>query len=195
MVDINQLNADIVRGNQYYSNLVADILQDKSYGIKDCIEEKPLYNILLALQFELLQDEPNDDVLQNLQNCLIKIIGESDDTNYATVYYGFLDTKTILSPSNIILGTGVQIESQLEYTLNLNDSLDYKYVWIAEPLTEPLKGQWKDTVNNLNKGYIGTDQDLFNTPTTSGSFRVYITEYKTIFANPILFTISTESTD
>lgn len=191
MVDIDQLNADIVRGYAYYSNLIAGILQDKSYGIKDCIDEKPLYSILLALKFELLQDDPRDEILQNLQNCLIKIIGEDDPITYADIYYGFLDTKTILSPENIILGTGAQIVSQLDYIVNLNDSQDYKYVWVAEPVTEPSKGQWEDTVNNLNKGNIGTDQDLFGIPQTSGNFRVYITEYKTIFSNPILFITNT----
>lgn len=189
MVDLNQLYADIARGYIYYSDLMANILEDKAYGIDNCIDEKPLYNILLALKFELLQEEPRDEVLASLQDCLIRIIGEGDMTQYATVYYGFLDTKTILSPEDIILNTGVQIVSQLDYIVNLNDSQQYKYVWVAEPVTEPLKGKWEDTVTDLNKGNIGTDQDLFGIPQMSGNFRVYITEYKTIFSNPILLTI------
>ena len=188
MIDITKLNDDIARGYLYYSDLIYNILINKSYGINTCINEKPLYHILLALKYELLQDIPNNEVLEQLQICLLNIIGEESIINNSIVYYGFLDTKTILSQSDIITqGISSSIVSQLSYVINLNSSQDYKYVWVAELLTEPLKTTWEDTVNNLNRGNIGTDQDLFSIPQISGLYRVYITEYKTIFSNPIEF--------
>lgn len=81
------------------------------------------------------------------------------------------------------LGTG--IHGQKTTVLYSNPSDDF--LWYAEPSSEPLKTRWYNT--GLNQAPIGTDE-LFDFPTTIGSWRLYVTSYATSFTGPVEFRLS-----
>lgn len=101
-----------------------------------------------------------------------------------TVYWGWKDDRTVLTPSQIVA------QAQGIATLTPGDFIaaDYtannqpKYLWMAEPVTEPLKTAWDgDGASSLNQGIIGgaVGDNLFPDPDITGSFRLYITGYLT----------------
>lgn len=104
-------------------------------------------------------------------------------------YYGWREDNTTLTPSEI-QGSENSVSftsGATAVTADFSAALEPRYLWYAEPSSEPLKTKWQDTVNLPNNGNIGTEEDLYGAPVISGSFRFYITTYQTTAPNPIQF--------
>ena len=106
-------------------------------------------------------------------------------------YWGWKSTKDILAEVDIVSSTLYQfITATQDITCTFTGgSASPEYLWMAEPVSVLQKHKWKDTIEFYNHGDIGTDQDLFSTPTFSGAYRFYITEYKTQQDNQIEFQV------
>lgn len=188
MADEATIRNLLANGKEVYSVLVEEWSRRFDIGIDICHDRiKNLQEIIMALEYQLAEGLITDKTTQELYKCLAREVGYIPISG-TSVYFGYLDVSAVLTPSQIEASTNkVTIATGLEYTLNLDLSPTLKYVWIAESTAEPLKLQWKDVVFTLNTGNIGTAEDLFGLPATSGGYRFYITEYKTIFTNPIKF--------
>ncbi len=90
-------------------------------------------------------------------------------------YYGFADDVDI-SEAEILAGIKASAMEEDDLTADFTSNTEPKYLWMAEPDTEPVKTGWFAT--ELNKGGIG-DTNLFASPRIVGQFRLYITQYKT----------------
>lgn len=99
------------------------------------------------------------------------------------VYYLFSDTNTLPTEEEILASDSVNIVPGSDYVVPVNNG-ETKYVMIAELLTEPAKVRWDDTVDTDNNGTIGANKTIL-AGVTVDTFRVYVTNFKTEFPNPI----------
>ena len=185
MATLQEIGILLSKGKQYYSNIVSVWVAGLEIGVDLCHDKiKSLRETILALQYQFdssLVDKTSDQ----LYSCLERQIGYTTPELPLTAYFGFLDTKTVLSKSAIESSNSTNYGEGSAYTLHLEVNQTLKYVWFAELLTEPVKTDWQDTLNAFNKGLIGTSDDLFGATQTVDIYRYYITNYKTIFSNPI----------
>lgn len=102
-----------------------------------------------------------------------------------TAKYGWRDTNEI--PTEMEIDTFLEtdeINTEDDYTIDFPTISGQKYFIIAEPITEPVKTEWY--ANPLRFGDIGSFPETINVlNTTVGPYRVYITNYKTSFNDPI----------
>lgn len=102
------------------------------------------------------------------------------------VYFGFANNRVILNEDEILKSTNfIIVNKGSDYDIHWPDSKEV-YYWFAESISEPVKTKWEDIAQPINKGNIGTDNDLFPDPIEIGSFRYYITVYKTQMGNSII---------
>lgn len=64
---------------------------------------------------------------------------------------------------------------------------DADNLWFAYPQAEPTKNYYQDTLNPLNKGNMGTDQDYIGAPVIVTDLKVQNSYYPLIQPNPINF--------
>jgi hypothetical protein len=97
-----------------------------------------------------------------------------------TAYWGWVADPASINSANAVTslshGTGSFVTGAT-ITADFRSNTSPLYLWMAEPAAQPLKTKWFGT--DLNKGNIGTDQDLFGAPTTVEGFRVYFTNFPT----------------
>lgn len=96
------------------------------------------------------------------------------------VYYGWADTGAELTVEQIEGSSFLLSFPGTNYSLPFQEETEYKYLWFAEPKTEPIKTDWEDPTNPLNKGQIGGGGNLFKSPVEIGDYRFYISNYATI---------------
>jgi len=100
----------------------------------------------------------------------------------SVAYWGSKASSGVLTYSQIIAGNGFDYEIGGDITVPLNVP-DYLIWWFAIPATEDIKDYYEDTVNPLNKGNIGTDQDLIYAPVlVTGT--VNMNYYEVVYAIP-----------
>ncbi len=109
-----------------------------------------------------------------------------------TMYWGWKDDQDLLDETTIEASPNFQnILPPEDYICSFAGGDETpQYLWFAEPLICDAKTKWQDTIQIINNGSIGTDQDLFGATQTSGGYRFYITEYQTQQSNPIQFRVS-----
>lgn len=103
------------------------------------------------------------------------------------VYYGWKDTSSTLTYSEIIAADQFDFDHlQPEITVPFNVS-EFKYLWFAIPNGEPVKNYFQDAADAGNQAPIGGDSDLFGSPVlVAGTVDMdfYITNYKTYYDSP-----------
>lgn len=103
------------------------------------------------------------------------------------VKYAWKDDNTI--PSELEIASYLEtpeIIAGSDYTINFPTIVGQKYFLILEPINEPIKTKWY--ANPLRFGNMGTFPETINRlNTTVGPYRVYITNYKTSFTDPLEF--------
>lgn len=83
----------------------------------------------------------------------------------AVAYWGSKMDGTVLTYAQILAqGTSFDYVIGADITIPIT-VLDAERWWFAIPENESIKNWYEDTINVLNKGEIGTDQDLINAPT------------------------------
>lgn len=96
-----------------------------------------------------------------------------------TFYFGYGSIPT--DNSEIIAGTSGTANHNAKATVpdfaNVSDAI----LWYAEPITEPIKTKWYNTITN--NGNIGDDETFLN-PVTVGGYRVYASGFETTFSGP-----------
>lgn len=115
----------------------------------------------------------------------VVLTGTADVEN-TIVYYLFQDTDDLPDESTILSSSSVTVASGSDYTVPINTPA-VKYVLVFEQSSEPIKGRWVDTLDADNNGIINNGNTFQYTDTFVGSFRGYITSFKTSFDNPIKF--------
>lgn len=101
------------------------------------------------------------------------------------VYWGWKDAPITTTAEILDLqGSGQVATGANTIIANYTQNSAPKYLIMAEPADQPLKRKWFGT--DLNKGDIGTDQDLFGAPVIIGGYRVYTTAYKTSQTDTVL---------
>lgn len=106
------------------------------------------------------------------------------------VLYGWRDTGTV--PTEQEISTYFEsddiISGEEEYTITFPTLNDQKYYLILEPITQPIKTKW--FANSLRNGNIsGFPETIRLDSVTVGPYRVYITNYKTNFEDPIQLSV------
>lgn len=103
-------------------------------------------------------------------------------------YYWNSSTNAVPDLATILTYSHVNVTHNQGIVIPFANTGVNVYSGIAYPVLEPVKTKWEDTVVPTNFGNIGTGSDLFGMYTVVGTYRVIITNYKTQFDNPILFT-------
>lgn len=179
-------------GEVYFTDLLNTHLNNIKNGLDSNLGGiiSELLQLLNVLEIKIKYQDLGSDTEIAL-NRMLKIIGGNIDYNPdpqptgSRVYYGVSNSSTPPTQSEILLMNSIEIESGLSYTIDFNNNSPL-YSIIAEPITEPIKLQYQDILLQDNRGDIGSGEGPFsNTPIIVGSYRVYITTYKTIFINPI----------
>jgi hypothetical protein len=107
------------------------------------------------------------------------------------IFYGISNDDDI-DAADIIAGTKVVSNDQTP-TVTFG-STSSQYLWIAVPASFPDFGNW--FVNELNQGFIGTVNDLFNAPSIvavttvnwSGiNYKLYVSNFSTESNDPMTF--------
>lgn len=101
------------------------------------------------------------DSSNNTATDTVRLIGIAQTLSIA--YWGSKASSGVLTYSQIISG------NPFTYTIGANVTVplsvpEYLIWWFAIPASESNKNYYQDTVNVLNKGTIGTDQDLIYAP-------------------------------
>jgi len=109
-------------------------------------------------------------------------------------YWGWVDSNTsinILADIQALQYNGLFVD-QGDILADFTSNANPEYLVFAEPINQPIKKRWYVSTNNNGTIGINTD-DLFLAPVTIGSYRYYMTAYKTqqqsgliIFKNTIL---------
>jgi len=94
-----------------------------------------------------------------------------------TAYYGWRDNFAFVLPEQIEAGTPITFTLGGTIEADYRANSQFKYLWMAEPVSEPIKTKWYGSPTN--NGNIGGSGDLFYTFQTIGNYRVYVTAYKT----------------
>lgn len=162
-----EIVAEIDRGKQYFSDLNEQFKADLKNGCMDCAP-KDYYRLSMIMQ-SLVDKESigdYDDVSKQLYDEMIYIIGGSEiPISDVIAYFGSKMDGTVLTYNQIIAqGTQVVIETGENVTIPFNVT-GFERWWFAIPAVEGTFNKYEDTINVLNKGDIGTDQDLIGAPT------------------------------
>lgn len=102
------------------------------------------------------------------------------------IYYWSQPTGVLPTEEQIVTKSFITVTSGNDYVIPFTADGQSLYRFVAQPTVEPNKVLWEDTVNALNKGAIGSPEDLFDDAVV-GTFEVYFTNYETEFANSIRF--------
>lgn len=151
-------------------------------------------NYLYAANYQISKEEPDLEKYNEAVkaaylsllcvNCLDKNIKFTN----SFIYYGISNDKSIPELSKVLKSSYISIDKEvLFYNIPFSQETTPIYYWVMEPLSEPLKNKWEDTLLSFNNGNIGTSLDLFGKPKSLNGYRFYITEYPTQFNNPIQF--------
>lgn len=163
----SEILLEIQRGKSHLSDLNEQFLVEVKRGCNDCA---PNGYYKLASILDSLEDKAEigdyDDVSVELYNQMLYIIGGSEvPVGDIVAYFGSKDDGTVLTYSEIVTqGTQVIITDASSITFPFNVT-DFERWWFAIPSIEGAYAKYEDTVNVLNKGDIGTDQDLIGAPT------------------------------
>lgn len=187
------------------NNLCISYTNEAGVTVNRCVDITSVFNTVLNQVDPLCVIPQGDWTASDLQNKVQALVDKQCDccnpvttttttaaptttttttTEFVTVYWGWTPTYGVLSPSDIVTtaqGSDTIIPGSnitADYTANTQPM----YLWMAEPLTEPLKTKWDgDAGGNLNQGNIGGSMggNLFESPASSGSFRFYITGWLT----------------
>ena len=103
------------------------------------------------------------------------------------IYYGGRDTNALPTVQQIEAGTMQRIRQGGEALPNYSTLTAPKFLWMAEPVSEPVKTVWYEAQNNQGAigGTAGSTENLFAAPVVIGSYRFYQTEYPTEVVNPV----------
>lgn len=124
-----------------------------------------LFNLLNGLQWRYNQGVI-DETSERLSNHIDRIVGKSL-AQFTIIRWGYFDSKPDTA-SSFPLNQSV-LENSDSYGLNFTFNADDKWLGVREPVTEPLKFKWYNTM--LNNGVI-PDQ-VWDEPVESGGFRYY----------------------
>lgn len=172
----------IQEGKAYLSDLNEEWKDDLKKGCNDCAP-KEYYR--LARILDSLEDKTEyDEVAQKLIYEMVGIIGgEVTPVGQMLAYFGSKMDGTVLTYSQIVAqGTPVVITDTQNITFPFSVT-GFERWWFAIPSVEGAYDKYEDTVNVLNKGDIGTDQDLIGAPTlVTGT--VDLNFYQNVYAVP-----------
>lgn len=192
MTDPQVILDDIIRGKSFLTNLVHNEIFADQVGVSkgNCdVDANCLLYILKALEYRTEQDL-YDKITEKLYRDLILIIGKYIAPILSLFYYGVKSTPDPITQSQILASSFVLGLSGSNPIIPFPFTETPQYPWMAEVSNQPLKTKWQDTVIEFNNGLIGTSDDLFGVPVTSGIFRLYDVEYATQFQYPIQFKVS-----
>lgn len=120
----------------------------------------------------------SNNVMRQVDSSIISGIIGTTSTSSFTAYWGWVDTISLSTNSDI---TSLQGHSDFipgysiiaDYTSNSSP----KYLIMAQPVSEPVKTTWFGSI--FNQGTIGLTDDLFASAIVVGSYSVYVSNYKT----------------
>jgi hypothetical protein len=145
-----------------------------------------LKQFLRALKNKVILDQ-YDDIAIGLHACLILMIGNFIPIARITGYWGVKSTGSVLSYSDILLGTQVLFDHNSYVDIPYNYS-EFNYMWFAIPATEPIKNAYQDLVNSDNYGDIGSPTDLMDAPTLVTGI-IPLDFYISVYGTPQLTTL------
>lgn len=185
--------ADLAKGWAFLSDLYQIRTQQLIDGCVNCSTDfkDRFQRVLLALHYRTglnVFDEYTEDLYQEM----MRLFGESSSTPPVPVpkqkiYFGYKSSNIPLTIEQIEASSFREVSVNGPYTINFGTQAQPLFPWFAEPLSQPVKKEWIDTVVSFNRGNIGTADDLFNAPIVIGNVRFYVSNYETIFENPIQF--------
>lgn len=186
-----QIAADLIRGKAYFSQLNSENIENlfKGCGCGDSELSVCLARIVKALQYRVDQSI-YDEITDGLYTKMMLIIGDFVAPVQKKFYYTMKATSTPLTESQILALPFILAASGSNPVIPFDPLSPPQYGFMAELSTEPLKTKWQDTLEPLNKGDIGTSDDLFGLPLIVNTLRAYQTEYPTNFSNPIQFKVN-----
>lgn len=160
----------LAAGWALYSQLTDKDIQKKKSGCGCCENKtaKCLYFLLTGLKWRYAEGV-YDDTTDSLVEHINRIVGETSGT-YIKVYFGYFDTQPI--PANGINYQFHQdiISGSVSYGLNFTESADNKWLSVREPISEPIKTEWRNT--SFNYGII-PDQVWLDAVEIAG-YRYYV---------------------
>ena len=197
MTDPQIISQDIQKGFEYYSYLIDNkIYTDQIGDTNSCSCDKSylcLLYILKSLQWRL-DLELYDEITEVLYNKLLLCTKTVLVSTSGIVFYGELSDNTIPTLGYILNSLSINIDNQsAEYIIPYTPSAGYKYLWFAEPATEPIKDIYIEVADPDNNGNIGKVTDFINKPILiSGNinYNLYISNYPTIISGPYTFKAS-----
>lgn len=186
----NDTDYDIIL--KFVESTYSNIIINNNYKDSDILKLQNVLNYLYAVNYELSKQDVDLNKYKKfvkasyLSLLCISCIDSNILFTNSFIYYGISDNKTIPNMDLILKSFYINISKQeLSYNIPFLNQNIPKYHWIMEPVSEPLKNKWQDTVVSINNGNIGTSLDLFGEAKNLNGYRFYITEYPTQFINPI----------
>lgn len=161
----------LVSGWKWYSYLVSNDIQKLKDGCGCCGDKNTscLLYMLNGLEWRYEQDI-YDTVTEELYDKIDIIVGEMT-TDTITVQFGYFDTAPVPADGIIYMFSKSVVEGAGIYSLDFTSDSDTKYLSVMEPVSEPVKTDWKNT--SFNYGTI-PDQVWLDTVELAG-FRYYVT--------------------
>lgn len=175
---------DIQAGKEYLSEMNQDLREDFLRGCACKSEnQKILERVLIALDGKVELDEFDESMEANLDILYSIIGGIPTPVGQSVGYWGSKLDGVVLTYNQIITqGTAFNFQSGSDITVPINVT-GFERWWFAIPSIEGAYDKYEDTVNVLNKGDIGTDQDLIGAPTlVSGA--VNLNFYQNVYPVP-----------
>jgi hypothetical protein len=177
--DLTQIAQDYVSLMQYDSDSNSDFRASTSATLQYYREK--FNDVVIAVSMDI-----NVSTKYAANRCQVPTEIPSETTSY--VYFGYKETDTILTQSQILASSRIVINNGEDYEINFGGSSSPSYLWFAQPTTEQQKNKWEDIINPLNNGDIGTEDDLFGSHFVVGQFDYVQTNYETQQENLIRFT-------
>ena len=200
MTDPSIILEEIEKGFEYYGYLVSKEISISEAGNNSCGCES--YDCLLFILKSLewrLEQELYDDITESLYKKLVLSIMTIIVNTIGVVYYGLTSSGTIPSLKDILKSASINITKNINlYTIPYQANNGYKYLWFAEPATEPIKTIYLEVADPDNSGNIGSITDFINKPTLiSGSinYHLYMSNYPTIISGPYTFKVNNNVED